>query len=395
MLARQLLKEAAEFDSRGAPVVSFYIDVDGKQYSPTQIAERTHQLVRQARLEALRDLCCAEDVQSFEKDLDHITRFIGAEFERGNRRGLVIFACSAGSLWVTIPLGVTVVDKIVTAPRPYLRPLAELADEFGRCGVVLLDREKARFFVFDMGDLTELNGLTDDVDGRVKPSSYYGMSDKNIERHVDNQIHQHLKHVSDEAARSLIDNEKLERILIAGTPDVIPEFKRILPKPLMERLVGEIQHLMIIASHKEVLAQSLEGIAAAKRVEEATLTGRATDAISVNGRAVTGLDATLHALHGRALNTLLLDRAFAAPGRVCSACGRLYVTGKECPECHNLPSRPVDDIVECAVEEAFRQDAAVKFVTGNPEWTAAGGIGALLRFSVPRPEAVGTINSPQ
>jgi len=55
-----------------------------------------------------------------------------------------------------------------------------------------------------------------------------------------------------------------------------------------------------------------------------------------------------------------------------------------CPECGAGRARGVEDVVAAAVTETLRCHGDVKFVSDLPDWAGDGGIGAILRFRLPK-----------
>ncbi len=382
MITRQQIAQLMKLDTQDLPVVSFYLDVDGRQFSPLQYAEKTHQLVRQARESLQHSSWSKESQDSIRRDLDAIVRFVGAEFERGDRRGLAVFSCVANQFWQVYPLAVPVKDRIKVEAHCYVQPFATLIEDYPRYGVVLVDREKARLFVVHLGEIVEFKTVFDDVPGRVRVGTWYGLADDHIERHIEDRIHKHLKHTA-EVLDHLATRENLDRILVGGSPDEVPPFLSSLPRKLAAMVGGEVRHLMMIASAEEVLARSQEAIAEIRRQEAAEIVRQVCETAGPAGYGVIGLEETLCALYDESLRVLVVERDLSKSGFSCSRCGRLFATSGPCPVCREPYARSVDNVVEEAVEAAFRQNAEMTFVSGVQEWTRLGGVGGLLRFHVP------------
>ncbi len=51
-------------------------------------------------------------------------------------------------------------DKVYVGQRPVIRPIVHLKDTFTGWSVILVDKEKARLFSFDLGELVEMEGVT-------------------------------------------------------------------------------------------------------------------------------------------------------------------------------------------------------------------------------------------
>ncbi|HLK57522.1 MAG TPA: hypothetical protein VKU00_13225 [Chthonomonadaceae bacterium] len=382
MITTEQIKALAEVESDSVPVVSFYLDVDGRQRTFLQYVEVTHQLVRdaRARLEAMNLPEAAAELARH--DLDRISRYVGAEFKHSDERGLAIFASTARKLWQVYPLACPVEDRLILERRPYLRPLADLLDENAGALVVLVDREKARLFLVEMGTITELEKVQDDVPARVHPESWYGLSDKHIERHVDERIFYHLRHVA-HVLSQVAQRQRLQRVLIGGAQDIVAEFQRVLPPDLAGSVIGKLDGLMLISKPEEILQKALQVLDQAKRRQEQKLVNQILEMAGPKGVAVLGLEPSLQALYHRAVHTLGVDKNLLLSGFQCPHCGRLFPVADPCPECGNTEVRHLDDLVEAVVEEAYRQDSQVTFLSLTSERSDWEGIGALLHFSLP------------
>ncbi len=90
-------------------------------------------------------------------DIERIERFFEHEYDRQGR-GVVCFACQALDFWRAYTLLVPVEDAMYVGQRPYITPLSDLWDNYGRFGVIMVDREGARAFVYHLGALEDSAG---------------------------------------------------------------------------------------------------------------------------------------------------------------------------------------------------------------------------------------------
>jgi peptide subunit release factor 1 (eRF1) len=115
--------------------------------------------------------------------------------------------------------------------------------------------------------------------------------------------------------------------------------------------------------------------------EAATVTNLVTSAAK-SARVVIGLAHTLYALNQRRVWQLVYADAFHAPGYECTKCAALFSTdATSCSFCGSLV-RPIEDVVECAVDHAVRRGARIEVIRGEEAESSlmnAGGIGAFLR----------------
>ena len=73
----------------------------------------------------------------------------------GTIRGLAMFSCSAGGFWEVHELPVRVTNQLVVEPLPSMRQLEAVLEEQERIGVLLVDRQRARMYVFELGELVD------------------------------------------------------------------------------------------------------------------------------------------------------------------------------------------------------------------------------------------------
>ena len=110
--------------------------------------------------------------------------------------------------------------------RPLVKPLKDLLDSYGGYGVVLVDKQGARLFHFNMGVLTEQEGVLGEVVKHVKrggASSVHGRQGGVAGRtdHMEETIERNMKEACEFAVRFFEENH-VRRVLIGGTDDTWP-----------------------------------------------------------------------------------------------------------------------------------------------------------------------------
>ena len=91
VITEAAIKELAGFRSDDAPVVSCYLDVDGRrQVRPQDIERRLAALVREA--------ASGPAGNAVKADLDRITEHVTRDLDRSGVRGLAVFSCVAKGL---------------------------------------------------------------------------------------------------------------------------------------------------------------------------------------------------------------------------------------------------------------------------------------------------------
>src|SRR3546814_9918137 len=220
--------------------------------------------------------------RSVHEDIDRIESFVRGGRDRKSMRGLAIFASSATDLWKGIELPVPVRSHLVINHAPAVGQLESVLQEHEPIGVLLADRQVARLFVFELGELVERSELIDEL-----PRDYdvRGMRERGTpDAHVDELASQHLRN----AARAAFDLWQARGFahLSIGAPDAIArEPEGNLHPYLKERLSGRL-HVGVGASHGEVLAAAEALEAEVERAREAALVERLREAAATGRRGV-------------------------------------------------------------------------------------------------------------
>src|SRR3546814_10032533 len=99
-------------------------------------------------------------------------------------RCLAIFAASATDLWKVIELPVPVRSHLVINHAPAVGQLESVLQEHEPIGVLLADRQVARLFVFELGELVERSELIDELprDYDVRGMRERGTPDAPVDR---------------------------------------------------------------------------------------------------------------------------------------------------------------------------------------------------------------------
>jgi peptide subunit release factor 1 (eRF1) len=249
-------------------------------------------------------------------------------------------------------------------------------------GVVLVDKQGARLFSFDLGELKEMEEITGDEVKQTKRgggNAMHGrMGGSDPSGKVENIIERNIKDVI-EYATEFFKRYHIRRIMIGGTDDNIARFKDELPKAWQSLVVSEFS-MSMTAGHQEVLEQATRvALAAQERISQA-LVNQAITLAAKGSNGVTGLIDTLNAIHEGRVKTLLVLQDFEESGFRCSGCGYLTVQELEtCPFCKASFDR-IDNAVELAIQETLIKNAEAKVLEENEALATAGHIAAILRY---------------
>jgi peptide chain release factor subunit 1 len=364
------IRQLAAFRSDSAPVVSCYLDVDGRRLVRTSDVEsELDHLMRRARSRS--------NGASAADDLERIESFVRGGFDRSKTRGLAIFSCAAHDLWQVVPLPVGVRSRIVVNAAPAVGQLEAVVQELERFGMLLVDKQRARMLVFQFGELIDRSELFEEL-----PRDYdaRGHNDQGYDReqhHVEELTAQHLRHAA-QVAFHVFQEHGFDRLAVGAPAELAPTLEGFLHPYLAERL-GERVNVSPAASLDEIRRAALDVERFVERRKEAELVGRLRDAVGSGSKGVAGLDATLQALVERRVEVMFVSQGYVETGWRCERCDYLCHLGPTCPVDGSQMTH-VDDIVEEAVDTALNQSCRVEVCVNNADLDVLGRIGALLRF---------------
>jgi peptide subunit release factor 1 (eRF1) len=379
------LRDLAGFTSERAPVTSCYLDVDGRRYiRPQDLEPHLDDLLRKGRrrmagLEAANGSSPWADgraaLASVDADLRHISDFVRGGLDRSSTRGLAMFSCSAERFWQVVELAVAVPNVIVVNATPHIRVLESVVDQHQRFAVLLVDRQRARIFLFEQGQLVEKQ---EHFDRLPRHEDDGGQMDRDhVAGHAQAAAAHHLRRAA-QAAFAAHQEHPFDH-LVLGVPDaLVREMERELHPWLRDRIAARLT-IPVTAKDDEIAQAALEVEAGVERAREAVLVERLRQSVGAGTGGAVGLPDVLAALVARRVETLLVSEGYEAPGWRCRSCRFVGVRGRPCPLC-STDMDQVDDVVEEAVEEALNQGCRLTMCRANPDLDVLGRIGALLRF---------------
>jgi peptide subunit release factor 1 (eRF1) len=358
-------------------VLSLYLDVDQSKASNLKRGFETvvHNLLRD--VERGVDERAREE---FELNRARLLRFLRSYEPR--KKSLVVFCDARHDFWWDRDLPVSMPSVARFENAPYLRPLIEALDEYERYGVVLMDKEKARFFTVYMGEIQEHEAVFDEVPRRTVTTSMDRLwSQKNLQRHHDAHVHWHAVHVA-ERLRELVDRYRFDRLIIGGTVEAVGELMRVLPKRLSERVAGTIS-LPVTAPTQDVLAEVIRIEEQVERQAELQMVDALLTAAAKGDRAVVGPTATLEALNEGRVWRFVYAGQCALTGSACAQCGALFWEPQRatCWYCGGTLAA-VPGFLNRVLERVLALGGSVEEVRGPAaeRLETAGGIGAFLRY---------------
>lgn len=366
VITEDAIRELASFKGHDAPVISCYLDVDGRRLHRQQdIEQELDQLLRRAKDRG--------DTSPSHADLRRIEEFVRRGFDRSRTRGLAIFSCTAHALWQVVHLPVRVRSQLVINELPAVGQLESVVQTYERFGVLLVDRQRARMFLFQLGELIDRSELFDqlprDYDERGQ------MERGGVAGHVEELAAQHARRAA-AVAFYVHQHRGFDRLTIGGPDDIVRQVERALHPYLTAKMCGRLP-VACTAPPDEILAAAIELEQHVEREKEAKVVAGLREA-SATGKGVHGLAPVLGALNEHRVDRLVVSSGYAEPGWRCS-CGAVLAKGPRCPGCEG-EMRPIDDVVEEAIEVALANGAAVEVCVDNADLDVLGRIGAFLRY---------------
>jgi len=356
------LQRLAGFASEGSPMLSLYLDTN-----LTQQPKEKCKLV-------LRDLLEKVDNSASDQDVARVERFFDLEYE-WQAKGVAIFSAADQEFWRVYPLALPTESEAHTGDRLYLRPLTQLLGEYERYGVVLVDRESARFFLSYLGQIEEKSEW---VGQDLKRHKQGGFAAARFQRHVDKQAQQNLKLAAETTAR-FCKEHRCSRIILGGSDETLAQFQAMLPKSLQKHVVGTLS-LDMTTSATEVIERSAKLIRDRERERQQKLVEDLMTAAAKGGGAVTGLADTFYIAHQGRAHILVIEKGLEADGYLCDGCS--YVSAEpitKCPFCGGKPHK-IDGAMNRVIQRVIEAGGKVETVAASEALEKAGHIGAILRY---------------
>ncbi len=295
-------------------------------------------------------------------------------------RGKAVFACSAQNFWKEFDLPPRLGSThIYLQSRFQLKPLAALLGAQPALSVVMVDRQRARFFDLRLDDLREGSSIVHLLSRGSASDGYKGYDAGHAERRVADEASQHFKAV---AERLRADHERhIWERLIVGCQDMNwADFEPHLHPYVKQRVIGRFSADVASVSTEEIriLADSILKNWIGER--GSVKLNQALDNARANGRGVSGLRRVLQGLEAGEVQSLFLTENYSAHAVECPNCGHLDAhMVPQCVACGQA-TRELTDVCDAIIPLAIRRDIELFYLKNQPELDKAGNIAALLRF---------------
>lgn len=289
--------------------------------------------------------------------------------------GVCVFACALLDFVRGYPLSMPVPNELRVGASPYIRPLAELQDEYQTFALVACDNSATRIFLVT----NQQAELEEQIKGGIKNHVRKGgWSQQRYSRRRDNQLQRYAGDVAD-ALKHLVTAHDIERIILAGSEETMREIEEELPEELAQRVVGK-EAFDLNKSEGELVEEAYEVYFAEEIDSEQRLWERIKNEYQRHGLAVTGPTDVLEAFLAGRVDTAIVIADAKLCGTRCRKCEHVvHGTPETCQQCGSTSVFELD-LVDFFARQAELTSARIEFSDPISSLTKVGGVAALLRY---------------
>ena len=401
----ELLQRLSRYDASPYWVTSLYFGFTPEDLTKNQLYLKVKDLIKEYRSFVEEKAPWDKEVkESVLKDLENILSFVKNPDNIGGGRGFAIFACDAKDLFEVVKLPYVYRNRLMNDRHPLIREILAIDEEFGKVGVLLIDKHHARFFVADITGVREVEDFVEPILVRahkfhsggtflkgaegerrlVLPARVaapntvrHGVGEWRFQQRIKHDWHAMLKLAADAVFEYWKENPFDHLVIGSLEGEPIREIERVLHDYLKRILLGYIEINPAEADENEVWNKLIEFRVEKDREEEKALIEQFKEEIGYK-TAVNGLERTLEMLMMGNVRTLLVNEDYTHPGYRCRGTETLALK----PECPSDTDRaePVFDLVNEMIEEALHQKAKVEVIVDKELQKEIEGVAALLRF---------------
>jgi peptide chain release factor subunit 1 len=393
------INKLLEFKSDKYLITSLYLKLGPKERGNFRYRIALKNLIKEQREKVNERDFTSDALKSIESDMKKITAYFDNPDNLTGFRGISVFSSSSEGVWELFKLPLVYRNRLVIDRSPLVRQLVTINDEFRDIVVVGIDRKKARLFRITLNVAEEIldffypeatrNTKFQAQEGKFRQrvslggvggEVAQGLGEYGFQRMIENEMHQHFKHVSERLFEYYKQN-KFDWLIIGGIEQVIMDFSNHLHTYLKEKFLGTISIETNLIKPDELPEKALDLLELTEGRNEKKLIKEFEQRL-VSGYAVNGLEATLKALAMGQVRVLVVTEGFIHSGFICPESRVLVLEKRDdlCPE-GKMPI-PVVDIVDEAIEEALGQGAEVEVILDEEAKKGIYGIGAILRFKL-------------
>lgn len=310
------------------------------------------------------------ELEHFEENLKLAEPLLEESFAEISR---VIFVCWALDFTEAHDLPVAVESRVRVDSSPYIRPLAELEDEYQNFAVLVADNDRARVYLAEASEMSEEGRVRGDIKNRVKKG---GWSQKRYARRREKELERYATDVAAQL-QELHRETPFARLVMLGQPEAMTAVRSALGGQMQERIVAA-ESIDVGADDEEAKAFAL--YFRQEREEEQALWDEIREAGLSSRLGTTGPTRVLEAAKAGRAEAILVARDAEITGTRCRDCEHLaHGSPDTCYTCGSKDLFEVDLVNELA-ELAAQTSATMDFADPFEALTDVGGVAALLRY---------------
>ena len=378
MLRNDHLQEIAEAP---IPILSVYLN--------TMNQDSTRHLQMPARLAWFRRRAAevastlpVQENKQFQKEVERVEKFLDGR--NPEERALAIF--SGASTWTTLPLHASV-ENTLEWGKPAVGQLFRFLTEHPPYGVIAVDHQVARMFVYRLGELTPLGEKAFDIDKsqwKKKDLGHFASERTRKTRGSNRDLYDHrleaqyerLCHETAEEAVNLWKKFEFAGLFLVGSERLTSLIRTKLANHL-NPLVFSIPEDLAKFSERSILRRIEPRIA---EFEAERQLGLVKQLQAEEGKFVTNPDEVLARLQEGAIHTLVVASDLGLSLHQCGQCGRGSRSGD--PACASCGGELQEtSLLEMLPGLAANHRTKVEFVSGAAAQLLAkmGGMGGWSR----------------
>jgi peptide subunit release factor 1 (eRF1) len=292
----------------------------------------------------------------------------------GGHEPCCVFACWAEDWVEGYKPGVDLPNALRIGSAPYIRPLAELQEEYSKFAVVVADNHATRIFTVTSAQAELEKKIRGDVKNRVKKG---GWSQQRYARRRENELHHYAKEIG-EVLEPLV-RKGYDRIVLLGSKETLEEIDEVLSQAASEKVVGR-KGVNVHEGDDVLLDAAFELFFEEEREAEERHWQRIKAESMSEGLAAVGPDEVLRAALAGRVDKAVVTRDAKLPATHCRDCDNVFSGGNErCKACGSASVFGVD-YVDSLARHLELTRAELDFVDPIPGLSEVGDVAALLRY---------------
>lgn len=360
------------------PFISLYLNINAHELF--EQAEKNRIFLKNSFQKAenrIKEQKEKENLVSFKNDEKKILSYIEKQLN-SKIHGIAVFACDKLGIFETFQSLMPFENSFNIGSFPYLKQLAFHADEYENTLVVMADSKYARIFNIKLGGFV-INEL--DIENNVhRFHKQGGWSQARYQRHIEKQIEQHYKEIS-EIVTEFLDREHYDNLILFGQHHEIKNLEANFSKRVNTRII-DINSLQMRENINEILETVINDLYKTEKKKEFRIIRDIIEKSRGGGFESLGIQETIELAKDGRIRILAAVKDHVYEGWKCGEC--LYLTKDQhhggCPKCNGNMKQT--DLIEEAVRLTLKNGGEVEFVENEAavELENNGELGAYLRY---------------